>query len=541
MKRWHGNPWAILLTLSLGFFMTLLDLTIVNIAIPSMIDKLQASLDQVLWVMNAYILILAVLLITCGRLGDVRGPRTMFIAGVAVFTIASLLCGISQNPAELIGARVIQGLGAALLLPQTMTLIISTFPADRRGAAMGIWGAVAGVATIAGPTVGGLLVTALDWRWIFFVNLPVGVLVLVMAVVIIPDTRPGRTHKLDIGGVLIATAALFCLVFGLTEGQRYEWNAAIWALIGASVVLLVVFVLHQRSRQDNEPLVPFALFRDRNYTVMNFVSAAVSVGMIGIFLPMTIYLQSVLGYSALKAGLVMAPASLVSMFLAPVAGRLSDKIGGKYLLMGGLTLYGLGTAWIIAIADVDTDWPAFIAPFIVTGVGIGGVFAPMATMAMRNVEPRMAGAASGVMNTIRQIGSVVGSASVGAVMQNQLASSLKDEAAKRSANLPAAYRGHFVDGFQHAAKGGLEVGAGQKGITQHLPANVSPDIATQLEHLAGQVFSHGFVDAMKPTMGLPIVVVLIGAAACFGIKRRASSGDKGSPDTSATAEAALPG
>jgi EmrB/QacA subfamily drug resistance transporter len=541
MKRWHGNPWAILLTLSLGFFMTLLDLTIVNIAIPSMIDKLQASLDQVLWVMNAYILILAVLLITCGRLGDVRGPRTMFIAGVAVFTIASLLCGISQNPAELIGARVIQGLGAALLLPQTMTLIISTFPADRRGAAMGIWGAVAGVATIAGPTVGGLLVTALDWRWIFFVNLPVGVLVLVMAVVIIPDTRPGRTHKLDIGGVLIATAALFCLVFGLTEGQRYEWNAAIWALIGASVVLLVVFVLHQRSRQDNEPLVPFALFRDRNYTVMNFVSAAVSVGMIGIFLPMTIYLQSVLGYSALKAGLVMAPASLVSMFLAPVAGRLSDKIGGKYLLMGGLTLYGLGTAWIIAIADVDTDWPAFITPFIVTGVGIGGVFAPMATMAMRNVEPRMAGAASGVMNTIRQIGSVVGSASVGAVMQNQLASSLKDEAAKRSANLPAAYRGHFVDGFQHAAKGGLEVGAGQKGITQHLPANVSPDIATQLERLAGQVFSHGFVDAMKPTMGLPIVVVLIGATACFGIKRRASNGDKGTPDTSATAEAALPG
>jgi hypothetical protein len=177
----------------------------------------------------------------------------------------------------------------------------------------------------------------------------------------------------------------------------------------------------------------------------------------------------------------------------------------------------------------------------VTGIGIGGVFAPMATMAMRNVEPRMAGAASGVMNTIRQIGSVVGSASVGAVMQNQLASSLKDEAAKRSANLPAAYRGHFVDGFRHAAKGGLEVGAGQKGITQHLPANVSPDIATQLERLAGQVFSHGFVDAMKPTMGLPIVVVLIGAAACFGIKRRASNGDKATPDTSATADAALPG
>ncbi|MGI8330738.1 MDR family MFS transporter [Actinomadura scrupuli] len=540
MKRWHGNQWAILLTLSLGFFMTLLDLTIVNIAIPSMIDKLHASLDQVLWVMNAYILILAVLLITCGRLGDLRGPRTLFVAGVAVFTVASLLCGISQTPAELIGARVIQGLGAALLLPQTMTLIISTFPADRRGAAMGVWGAVAGVATIAGPTVGGLLVTALDWRWIFFVNLPVGLLVLVMAIKIIPDVRPGRRHKLDLGGVSIATAALFCLVFGLTEGQRYEWNVAIWSLLGAGVLLLVVFVLHQRSRQDNEPLVPFALFRDRNFTVMNFVAAAVSVGMIGIFLPMTIYLQSVQGYSALKAGLVMAPASLVSMFLAPVAGRLSDKIGGKYILMGGLTLYGLGTAWIIAIADVGTDWTAFLAPFIVTGIGIGGVFAPMATVAMRNVEPRMAGAASGFMNTIRQVGSVIGSAAVGAVMQSRLASALKDEAATRAGGLPAPYRGQFVEGFQHAAKGGLEVGAGQTGIAQHLPANVPAGVAAQLHRLAGEVFSHGFVQAMKPTMGLPVLVVLIGAAACLGIARRPAGGD-GAPGSAEAAEAALPG
>jgi EmrB/QacA subfamily drug resistance transporter len=541
MKRWHGNQWAILLTLSLGFFMTLLDLTIVNIAIPSMIDKLNASLDQVLWVMNAYILVLAVLLITCGRLGDLRGPRTLFIAGVAVFTIASLLCGISQNPAELIGARVIQGLGAALLLPQTMTLIISTFPADRRGAAMGIWGAVAGVATIAGPTVGGLLVTALDWRWIFFVNLPVGVLVLIMAIKIIPDIRPGRQHKLDLGGVLIATAALFCMVFGLTEGQRYEWNAAIWGLIAAGVVLLVLFVLHQRSRQDNEPLVPFELFRDRNFTVMNFVAAAVSVGMIGIFLPMTLYLQSVLGYSALKAGLVMAPASLVSMFLAPVAGRFSDKIGGKYILLVGLTLYGLGTAWLIAIADVDTDWTAFLLPWVVTGIGIGGVFAPMATVAMRNVEPRMAGAASGFMNTIRQVGSVIGSAAVGAVMQNQLASQLKNEAAKRSGDLPPAFRGQFVEGFQHAAKGGLEVGAGQQGIAQHLPANVPADVAGQLKQLAGEVFSHGFVDAMKPTMGLPVLVVLLGAVACLGIAPRPSNGNGSATDAAETAEPALPG
>ena len=281
-------------------------------------------------------------------------------------------------------------------------------------------------------------------------------------------------------------------------------------------MLLVVFLLQQRTRQDNEPLVPFALFRDRNFTVINFVAAAVSVGMIGIFLPMTIYLQSVLGYSALKAGLVMAPTSLVSMFLAPVAGRLSDKIGGKYILMAGLTLYALGIAWIIAAAPRSArTGPRSCPPFIVTGLGIGGVFAPMATEAMRNVEPRMAGAASGVNNTIRQVGSVVGSA-VGGRRPAEPAGELAPGRGGRAR--PASFRprraAQFVEGFQDAAKGGLEVGAGQTGIAQHLPANVPSGTADQLRRLAGEVFSHGFVHAMKPTMGLPVLVVLIGAAAC---------------------------
>lgn len=519
MKRWHGNPWAILLTLSLGFFMTLLDLTIVNIAIPSMTDKLDASFDQVLWVLNAYILVLAVLLITAGRLGDIRGKKTMFIAGVAVFTIASLGCGLSQDPAQLIAARAVQGLGAAMLMPQTMSIIIDTFPAERRGAAMGVWGAVAGVATIAGPTVGGLLVTAFDWRWIFFVNVPIGILVLAMAVPILPGRLPDRPHKLDTAGVLIASATLFCFTFALTEGQRYEWNAWIWGLFGAGAALFVIFLLHQRTRQGDEPLVPFVLFKDRNFAVMNFVGGVVSIGMIGMFLPMTIYLQSVHGYSALKAGLVMAPASLVSMFLAPVAGKLSDRIGGKFILMGGLMLYGLGTLWLVLIADVDTSWPSFMGPFIVAGLGIGGVFAPMATEAMRGVPPQLAGAASGVLNTVRQVGSVLGSAAVGALMQHQLAAALKDQAAQRADALPGPYRAQFVEGFGKAAKGGLEVGAGQTGTVQKPPPNVPPDIAHQLHDLAAQVFGHAFVDAMKPTMGLPIVVIFLGAVACLGVRR----------------------
>src|SRR5579862_3341742 len=198
MTKLRGNPWAVLVVVSLGFFMTLLDLTIVNIAIPNMILKLHATLDDVLWVLNAYALVLAVLVITAGRLGDLVGVRTMFAAGIVVFTAASAACGFAPGPGWLIGFRAVQGLGAAMLMPQTLAIVTMVFPPERRGAAFGIWGAVAGLATIAGPTLGGLLVTAFDWRWIFFVNLPIGIAVFAVTFYIIPDLRPGRRHRLDI-------------------------------------------------------------------------------------------------------------------------------------------------------------------------------------------------------------------------------------------------------------------------------------------------------------------------------------------------------
>jgi EmrB/QacA subfamily drug resistance transporter len=513
VKTWRGNPWAILLTLSLGFFMTLLDLTIVNIAIPDIVDALGASLDQALWVVNAYVLVLAVLLITGGRLGDLLGKRNLFATGVAVFTLASLACGISQGPAQLIAARAAQGLGAALLMPQTMSIIIDTFPARRRGTALGVWGAVAGLSTITGPTLGGLLVTTLDWRWIFMVNLPIGAVVLVMSAAILPGHTRTVRHRFDVTGVLLASAALFCLTFALTEGQKHDWNGGILGLFGAAAVLFTVFLLHQRTRQDAEPLVPFSLFRDRNFAILSLVGGGVSIAMIGMILPMTLYLQSVLGFSALEAGLIMAPSSVASMLLAPVAGRLSDRIGGRFILMGGLTLYGLGSLWLTLVADVGTPWTAFVAPFLLSGIGIGGVFAPMATEATRNVPPRLAGAASGVNNTVRQVGSVLGGAVVGAVLQNRLADALREEA------LPPQARTGFVDGFAGAAKGGLEIGAAHHGTTPKVPAGAAPGVAQRVQELAGDVFAHGFVQAMKPTLLVPIVVALLGAAACLGVRR----------------------
>src|SRR5690242_13383244 len=523
MRKLHANPWAVLLVVSLGFFMTLLDLTIVNIAIPNLITKLHASLDDVLWVINAYALVLAVLVITAGRLGDLIGPRIMFTSGVAVFTAASAACGLAPSPGWLIGFRAVQGLGAAMLMPQTLTIITNTFPAERRGAAFGVWGAVAGVATIAGPTLGGLLVTAFDWRWIFYVNLPIGVLVLLITPIIIPDLKLGRRHRIDIPGVLLASAGLLAICYGLVEGQKYNWGTitgfiSIPLILGTGVVLLLVFLLVQKATQDKEPLIPFNLFRDRNYSVVNWISGVLAIGMMGIFLPLTIYFQSVLGFSALKAGLVMAPASLMSMFIAPVAGRSTDKIGGKYILMSGLTLFGVGMGWLALIAHPASSWPTFVAPLIVAGIGMGCIFAPMVTVAMRNIDPRMAGAASGVLNTIRQVGLVIGTAAVGALLQNRLVSAITAEASTRSAALPPQVRGRFVAEMDNSARNGIQVGAGQSGGSTQLGPGLPARVAAEIARIGHDVFTFAYVTAMRQTMILPIVLLGIGAVSCLALR-----------------------
>jgi EmrB/QacA subfamily drug resistance transporter len=542
--RYRGNPWAVLLVLSLGFFMTLLDLTIVNIAIPDMMRRLNASLDDVLWVLNAYALVLAVLVITAGRLGDLLGPKMLFVWGIAVFTLASAACGLSPNAGVLIAFRAVQGIGAAMLIPQTLALITIIFPADRRGTAMGIWGAVAGVATIAGPTLGGLLVTAFDWRWIFFVNLPIGVFVFAAALVILPDIKTGRRHQLDLPGVALATVALLGICYGLVEGQNYNWDGRIWASMGVGIVFIVLFLLYQRSRQGSEPLVPFALFKSRNFSIMNIVAGTLAVGMLGIFLPFTIYLQSALGFSALKAGLTLAPSSIVMIPAAPLSGRLTDRIGGKYILMSGLTLFGVGMGWAVLVATPTSRWYDFLAPMIVAGFGMGCVFPPMTTTAMRDVDPKLAGAASGMLNTVRQVGSVIGTAAVGALLQNRLAGSLTTEATRRSVALPQDVRHAFVSAFKDAASFTSGTSSGFSA-----PKGTPAALAAELSRLGSEVFSIGYVQAMRWTMILPISVIGLAALSCLAVRNRrqspvdspslqpaaVSSPSSQSPDSSASA------
>ncbi|HEX3507185.1 MAG TPA: DHA2 family efflux MFS transporter permease subunit [Candidatus Dormibacteraeota bacterium] len=540
MAEKSRNPWIVLLVLVTGFFMIMLDTTIVNVAIPAMSAGLKISLDGILWVLNAYILVYAVLLITAGRLGDLYGQRNLFAAGLAIFTLASALCGLSQNENQLIAARVLQGVGGALLVPQTLAILTSLFPPERRGAAFGIWAGVAGLATLAGPTIGGAIVTYVDWRWIFFVNVPIGVAALIATFFIIPDLRPGRSHGWDVVGVFLATGGLFGLVFGLIEGERFNWGqigsyvVTIPEVIGLGVVLLVLFVIWERFQ--TEPLVPLSLFEERNFAVANWIGASIAFGMMSLFLPIVIYLQSVRGFSALTAGLTLAPMSLTSMIVAPFAGRMADRIGGKYILMTGVFVFAIGFGTLTVVAGPDSTWLTFLVPAIVAGAGMGMTFAPLTTVAMRNIEPRMAGAASGVLNTTRQVGQAVGSAVVGALLQNRLAITLHDQAVSHAAALPVAFRDQFVAAFSSVAANGFQIGTGENGAK--LPAGLPPSVAQQLTALAHDVFVTGYIDALKQTLVLPIVVLALTAFSALLIKRRARQAaqhDERAPDEVAAA------
>ncbi len=525
-QQTQRNPWMVLLVLCFGFFMILLDLTIVNIAIPSIIDGLKATLDQILWVLNAYILVYAVLLITAGRLGDMFGPKWLFLGGMAIFTLASIACSVAQDPGQLIAARVVQGVGGALLTPQTLTILTNIFPPERRGAAFGVWGAVAGIASVTGPTLGGFLITHYDWRAIFWINVPVGIVALALGVWLLPSLRFGRIHSLDPVGVLVASGALFAATFALIEGQRYRWGAlnetlafdtagghwapvSIPSLFILSGILFIVFLLWERGQRV--PLVPYSLFRNPNFAIGNALSAVLSFGMLGLFLPLTIFLQSVLGFSALKAGLTLVPMSIMSMVVAPFAGRATDRLGGKYILMMGLSLFAGGMGLVIWFSSLTATAFTFTLPLILAGIGFGCTLAPLITVTMRHVDPQQAGAASGVLNTIRQLGGVIGAAAVGAILQNRLANQLLVQAQARSQDLPPAFRSQFVSGFAQAGTGALEVGPGQSGGGS-LPSSIPPQVAPQIRQLAHDVFANAFLSAMRPSLAVPIGVLALGIA-----------------------------
>ncbi|MCX5043702.1 DHA2 family efflux MFS transporter permease subunit [Aldersonia sp. NBC_00410] len=413
------NPWIALGALCVGFFMILLDMTIVAVANPAILTDLQADVNSVVWVTSAYLLAFAAPLLVTGRLGDKYGPKNVYLVGLTVFTAASLWCALSPNIETLIAARAVQGLGASLMTPQTMAVITRIFPPDKRGAAMGAWGAVAGIATLVGPILGGVLVDSLGWEWIFLVNVPVGIVAFVLAVRFVP-ALPTNEHKFDIPGVILSALGMFLLVFGIQEGSTYDWSGRIWLTIAAGVILLGVFVYYQ-SRSRGEPLLPLELFRDRNFSLANVGISAMGAAVTAMMLPTFFYLQAVHGYSPTKSALVFAPMAVVTGIFAPLVGRLVDRTHPRIIPTFGFTLFALSLLWFTAVMNVDTPAWQLMLPAAFIGLANACIWAPLGATATHNLPMHQAGAGAGVYNTTRQVGSVLGSAGVGALITARMA------------------------------------------------------------------------------------------------------------------------
>ena len=429
------NPWLVLVVICTAVFMLLLDTTIVNNAQVKIREGLDANLTQIQWVLDSYILAYAVLLLSFGRLGDVFGRKRLFVIGMSIFTAASALCAASAWLGDtlnisgvnvLIASRVLQGIGGAFMMPQSLTLVTVVFPPEKRGAALGIWGSIVALGAIAGPILGGVIVTHYAWEWVFLINLPVGIAAIIATLRIVPESSdPLASRKLDWGGLILSSLGIFAFVYAMIEGNIRGWTSpTILGLATLGIVLLVLFVLWERRAPD--PMMKLELFKLRNFWVGNVIATTISFGMLGIFFPMTIFLQGVLGFTPIRAGLTMTPMSLALMIAAPLAGRLTDRIGARWIMVAGGSLMTVGILFLITRIELDADWVSLLPALVVTGVGMGLTFSPMTAAAMRDVPPRIAGSASGIINTMRNVGQVLGIAVLGSLLQNRVGAQVGD-------------------------------------------------------------------------------------------------------------------
>jgi EmrB/QacA subfamily drug resistance transporter len=403
-------------------FMLLLDITVVNVALPQIDKELNTSFTDLQWVVDAYALTLAATMLNAGSLGDLKGRKRVFLVAIALFTAASALCGAAQSPLWLILARGAQGIGGAGMFAVSLAIISQEFHGRERGTAFGIWGATVGLAVAIGPLVGGALTTYVGWRWIFFVNIPIGIAVVAGGARELLESRNEEAGGYDVPGLLTWTTALFALVLGLFRGSDWGWSSGrIIGLFAAAAVLFAAFVAIELRSQA--PMLDIRLFRVPTFTGAQITAFAMSSGMFAQFLFLPLYLESVLGYSAVKAGAIFLPLSLTSFVVAPIAGRLSTRIPVRILLGGGLAVIGLALLLMHGIT-LGSTWTTLLAGFIVGGIGIGLVNAPLASTSVSVVEPRRAGMASGINNTFRQVGIATGIAALGAIFQSQIASSL---------------------------------------------------------------------------------------------------------------------
>ena len=430
----QSSPWPALWSMMVGFFMILVDSTIVAVAIPAIAESLNATYNGVIWVNSAYLLAYAVPLLITGRLGDRFGPKRLYMLGLAVFTVSSLACGLAGSVGVLIAARAFQGLGGAMLTPQTMSVMIRTFSPTQRGSAMGVWGAVAGVATIVGPLLGGIFVDLGGWEWIFIINVPFGIIGLLLAWKNVPKLEL-TARRLDWLGVALSAVGMFCLIFGIQEGSNFNWDARAIGLIVTGVVFIAAFILWQ-ARTTRDALVPLSLFADRNFALASAAITTVGFAVSTFAIPLMIYVQRVQNFSPTVSALLLLPSGLVSGALSGFIGKQTNTHDPKPFAITGLAVTSISIFATVRITDpqISPYWMLLISVFY--GLGNSMIWGPLSMIATRNLDPALAGAGSSVYNTVRQVGAVIGSAAVAAAMSSQLAQRLGDDAAGHSETGP---------------------------------------------------------------------------------------------------------
>ncbi|QIS18478.1 MFS transporter [Nocardia terpenica] len=487
------SPWIVLMALCVGFFMILLDMTIVAVANPAIAQGLHTDIPKVIWVTSAYLLTYSVPLLVTGRLGDRFGPKNLYLIGLTIFTIASLGCALAGSIGVLIATRAVQGLGAALVAPQTMSVITRIFPAERRGAAMGAWSAVAGVATLTGPIVGGVLVDNAGWQWIFYVNLPIGMIGFVLAWMLVP-ALPTNSTAFDIPGVVLSAAGMTMLVFGIQEGNSYHWAVWVWTLITAGLMVLAGFLVYQARNAHREVLVPMGLFKNRNFALGSIAWTGINSTITALVLPIYFYLQVVRGFSPTKSALIFAPMAIGTGLLAPVMGKIADRLHPRYIPTLG---FAIMVAFIAVLAQLMMPH-SYIGWFLVAAavMGLAGscIWPPVSATATRNLPLNQAGAGAGIFNTTRQVGAVLASAGMSALITSRMSA-------------------HGLPSNGTMSEGGR--------------ARISP-----AQSAMGEWFRHAFSNALSDSMYLPVGILVISmlATACFARPKQNSR----SPQSSAS-------
>ncbi len=429
----------------LATFMLLLDVTIVNVALPSIERDLRAGFSDLQWVIDAYALTLAAVLLTAGSIADLIGRRLVFLVGVGIFTGASLLCGLSTTPLLLNLSRGLQGVGGALMFACALALLATAYQGRDRGTAFGIWGATTGAAVAVGPLVGGVLTEGIGWEAIFFVNIPIGLGVVALTLRTVQESRSPQGGRIDWPGLVTFSVALFLLIFALIRGNDKGWGSGqITGMLVGAGVLLVAFLLVER--RSSHPMLELSLFRKPAFVGASVAAFVLSASMFAMFLYLTLYIQYQLSYSALESGLRFLPTTLLSFLAAPLAGKLAERFGIRWFVGVGLVLVGAGLLAMSGLTAAD-GWTALLPGLVLTGIGVGMVNPPLATAAVGVVEPRRAGMASGINSTFRQVGISTGIAAWGAIFQH-VVNSRAGEFARQvggAARMPAGRDGSFAD------------------------------------------------------------------------------------------------